>query len=111
MSAIPDKKYFRIGEVSGIAGVEAYVLRFWETEFKSIHPRRTSSGQRLYSQKDVQVILTIKHLLYEKKFTIEGAKKYLGASPQGLSKREESRFTLNQLEAALVEIKNLLTKV
>ena len=67
---LPDKFYFKVGEVSKITGVPAYVLRFWETEFKSIRPKRTSSGQRLYRKKDIQRLLTIKHLLYEKRFTI-----------------------------------------
>ena len=71
---LPDKLYFKVGEVSSIVGVPAYVLRFWESEFKKINPKRTSSGQRLYRKKDVELILWIKHLLYEKKFTIEGAK-------------------------------------
>ncbi len=74
---IPDKLYFRIGEVSRIAGVAPYVLRFWENEFRAIHPKRTDSGQRLYRKKDVEAVLTIKNLLYEKKFTIEGARRRL----------------------------------
>ncbi len=74
---IPDKQYFRIGEVSLITGVEAYVLRFWQTEFKEIRPKRTSSDQRLYRKSDIKLILKIKNLLHEKKYTIQGAKKYL----------------------------------
>ena len=65
---IPDKLYFKIGEVSEIVEVPAYVLRFWESEFKRISPKRTSSGQRLYRKRDVELILKIKHLLYNKKF-------------------------------------------
>ena len=74
---LPDKLYFRIGEVSNLTGLEAYVLRFWETEFKGINPKRTDSGQRLYRKEDVELIYQIKHLLHEKKFTIRGAKQYL----------------------------------
>jgi DNA-binding transcriptional MerR regulator len=74
---LPDKMYFRIGDVSHIAGVPTYVLRFWETEFKKIRPKRTPSGQRLYRRKDVELILKIRHLLYDKKFTIQGAKQHL----------------------------------
>ena len=106
-TTIPDKKYFRIGEVSEIAGLEAYVLRFWETEFKSINPKRTDAGQRLYSQKDVQLILTIKNLLYEEKFTIQGAKKHLSISASE-KKQRPNHLTLEQLKSELVEIKNLL---
>jgi len=74
---IPDKTYFRIGEVSALANVESYVLRFWETEFKGINPKRTPSGQRLYRRADVELIMEIKKLLHEKKYTIRGAKQYL----------------------------------
>ncbi|BBO91895.1 MerR family transcriptional regulator [Desulfosarcina ovata] len=76
-AAVPDKFYFKIGEVSDIAGVPSYVLRFWETEFKQIKPKRTEAGQRLYRRQDVVLILKIKQLLYEKKFTIEGARQHL----------------------------------
>jgi DNA-binding transcriptional MerR regulator len=71
---IPDKLFFRIGEVSQIVGVEAYVLRYWESEFKGLSPRKSSSGQRMFRRKDVELLLRIKHLLYDKKFTIEGAR-------------------------------------
>ncbi len=74
---IPDKFYFKIGEVSDIAGVAPYVLRFWETEFKQIKPKRTDAGQRLYRKQDVVLVLRIKHLLYHRKFTIEGARQHL----------------------------------
>ena len=74
---IPDKLYFRIGEVSKIAKLPTYVLRFWETEFSRMRPKRTSSGQRLYTRKDIDLILKIKNLLYEKKFTIQGARRHL----------------------------------
>ncbi|MDA3894619.1 MAG: MerR family transcriptional regulator [Desulfobacteraceae bacterium] len=73
----PDKLYFKIGEVTEITELAAYVLRFWESEFNIISPKRTESGQRLYRKVDVESILKIKYLLYEKKFTIEGAKKNL----------------------------------
>lgn len=76
---IPDKLFYRIGEVSRIAGVPASVLRFWEGEFPRIKPRRTDSGQRVYRRKDVELILTIKRLLYDEKFTIKGARKHLKA--------------------------------
>lgn len=72
---IPDKLYFRIGDVSRLAGVKAYVLRYWESEFPAIAPKKSGTGQRLYRRKDVEIILEIKHLLYEKRFTIEGARK------------------------------------
>jgi len=61
--------------VSKLAGVKPYVLRYWETEFSAIAPKKSGTGQRLYRRKDVELILEIKHLLYEKRFTIEGARK------------------------------------
>lgn len=74
---IPDKLYFRIGEVARLAAIKPYVLRFWETEFPSLGPKKTGTGHRLYRRKDVELVLEIKRLLYEKRFTIEGARKFL----------------------------------
>jgi DNA-binding transcriptional MerR regulator len=74
---IPDKLYFRIGEVSRLAGIKPYVLRFWETEFSTLGPKKSGKGHRLYRRKDVELVLEIKRLLYEKRFTIEGARKLL----------------------------------
>src|ERR1035438_1756406 len=74
---IPNKLYFRIGEVSRLAGIKPHVLRFWETEFPGIGPKKSGTGQRLYRRKDVELVLEIKRLLYEKRFTIEGARKFL----------------------------------
>jgi DNA-binding transcriptional MerR regulator len=75
--ALPDKLYFKVREVSAITGVAPYVLRYWETEFHQIRPKRTDAGQRLFRKRDVLQILEIKQLLYEKKYTIEGARRYL----------------------------------
>jgi DNA-binding transcriptional MerR regulator len=80
--AIPDKLFFRIGEVAQLVGVEAYVLRYWESEFPGLSPRKSSSGQRMFRRKDVELLLNIKHLLYDRKFTIEGARKALQAAPK-----------------------------
>jgi DNA-binding transcriptional MerR regulator len=78
MMQLPDdKRYFRIGEVSRIIGVEPYVLRYWESEFPQIRPPRADSNQRTYRRKDVETIMEIKRLLYEEKMTIEGARKRL----------------------------------
>jgi|SRR5215467_5941909 len=74
---IPDKLYFRIGEVAQLAGIKPYVLRFWETEFPFLGPKKSDTGHRLYRRKDVEVVLEIKRLLYEQRFTIEGARKLL----------------------------------
>ena len=77
VSEIPNKLYFRIGEVSDIVGVKPYVLRYWESEFPDIRPSKSKSGQRLYKRRDVELLLRIKQLLYEERFTINGARKRL----------------------------------
>jgi DNA-binding transcriptional MerR regulator len=74
---IPNKLYFRIGEAARIAGVKPYVLRFWETQFPALGPRKAGSGHRLYRRKDVELVLEIKNLLYGNRYTIEGARKFL----------------------------------
>jgi DNA-binding transcriptional MerR regulator len=94
---IPDKLFFRIGEVSQLVGVEAYVLRYWESEFPGLSPRKSSSGQRMFRRKDVELLLRIKHLLYGQKFTIEGARKALQEKPGPVSVKK------NTLQANLFE--------
>lgn len=74
--SIPDRMFFRIGEVADLVGVKAYVLRYWETEFSFLSPQKKSGDRRLYTKKDVETALLIKHLLYDKKFSIAGAKKH-----------------------------------
>src|SRR5579871_3967111 len=88
---IPDKLFFRIGEVSQLVGVEAYVLRYWESEFKGLSPKKSSSGQRMFRRKDVELLLEIKHLLYERKFTIEGARKALADGRRSVIKSTPER--------------------
>ena len=78
MVKIPDdRRYFRIGEASRLIGVEPYVLRYWESEFPQVRPRRADSRQRTYRKKDLEALLEIKRLLYEEKLTIQGARKRL----------------------------------
>ncbi len=77
----PEKLFYKIGEASRIVGVEPYVLRYWETEFPSLRPRKSKSGQRVYTRRDLDLILDIKLLLYEQKYTIDGARKRLGSVP------------------------------
>ena len=74
---IPEKPYFKIGEVAELAGVEPYVLRYWETEFRTIRPEKTKSNQRLYRRRDVEAVLQIKSLLYDEGYRIDGAKRRL----------------------------------
>jgi DNA-binding transcriptional MerR regulator len=79
---IPNKLYFRIGEVAKLAGIKPYVLRFWESEFSGLGPKKSGTGHRLYRRKDVELVLEIKRLLYEKRYTIEGARKMLDSRPK-----------------------------
>lgn len=83
---IPDKLYFRIGEVSKLAQVKPFVLRFWESEFPQLGPKKSGTGHRLYRRKDVEMVLEIKRLLYEERFTIEGARNFLAARNSGAAK-------------------------
>lgn len=72
---IPNRLYFRIGDVADLAGVKPYVLRYWESEFPIITPEKSPSGQRVYRRSDVETVLLIKHLLYTERYSIEGARK------------------------------------
>src|SRR6476646_1212861 len=76
---IPDKLYFRIGEVASLCHLPAYVLRFWESEFPQLKPVKSSTGQRMYRKRDVESVLHIKQLLYDQGFTISGARQQLRA--------------------------------
>ena len=83
---LPSKLYFRIGEVSKLTGLKQHVLRYWETEFPAVAPKKMGSNHRMYRRKDVESILEIKHLLYEKRYTIEGARKHISDKPKTVSK-------------------------
>jgi DNA-binding transcriptional MerR regulator len=114
---IPDKLYFKIGEVSELLGVEAYVLRYWESEFPVLSPKKSGTGHRLYRRKDVELLLRIKHLLYEKRFTIEGARQTLQSEakapkPKTVPKRLQAELfsedPLPEIRRELQEILQLL---
>lgn len=109
---IPDKTYFRIGEVSKILGVEPYVIRYWESEFKTVKPVRTRSDQRLYRRKDLEELTRIRDLLYRERFTIAGAKKKLSehrkderSTPTRMGK--DVRKTLGRIKEGLKEIRKM----
>jgi len=110
---IPDKTYFRIGEVSKILGVEPYVVRYWETEFKTVKPIRTKSEQRLYRQKDLEELALIRNLLYRDRFTIAGAKKKIQElhreTPEGGAADEQCREKLRSIKKELKAILDLLS--
>ena len=110
---VPDKRYFKIGEVSKLADVAPYVIRYWESEFEQITPKRAKSNQRLYRREDVLLILKIKRLLHGKGFTIAGARKLLEsdqeleaaqAQPEKPLKRTS---TTKRLEEIKIELKQL----
>ncbi len=82
-AAIPEKLFFKIGEVCDIAGVQAHVLRYWETEFPMLQPQKNRAGQRTYRRRDVETALRIKELLYDEQYTIAGAKKKLAVELRG----------------------------
>ena len=89
-STLPEKIYYKIGEVAEAAAVRTSVLRFWESEFAFLRPVKSSAGQRLYSKNEVDLVLQVKHLLYDEKFTIEGVKKRITA--KGKLINTEDRF-------------------
>jgi DNA-binding transcriptional MerR regulator len=105
---IPDKLYFRIGQVGEITGLPTSVIRFWETEFPKINPKRSPSGQRLYRKSDIELILKIKYLLYDRKFTILGAKKHLG-SVKSETEVSSAASTVDELREELISIRNILS--
>jgi DNA-binding transcriptional MerR regulator len=87
--AIPEKLFFKIGEVCELAGVQAHVLRYWETEFSMLAPQKNRAGQRTYRRRDVEMALRIKELLYDEQYTIAGAKKKLAHEMRGGAIRHE----------------------
>ncbi len=102
-TALPDKLFFRIGEVGRITGVKPYVLRYWETVFPRIRPQKTRSGQRLYRRKDVETVLLVKKLLWDQRFTIEGARKKLREVQGADAAEDELRAKRTDNRAAELE--------
>ncbi len=100
-SEIPNKLYFRIGEVSDLVGVKPYVLRYWESEFTDIKPSKSKSGQRLYKRRDVELLMRIRGLLYEERFTINGARRRLRewSKPAGANVESTLVTTPKQMQA------------
>jgi len=124
--AIPNKLFFKIGEVCEITDTQPYVLRYWESEFPALAPAKNSSGQRIYRRKDIETVLRIKQLLYDEGFTIAGAKKRLesemsgkGPTPQSMASQadpppsegdDRRRTVLFEVRDQLREILTLLDK-
>ena len=111
---IPDKLYFRIGEVSRLCGLPSYVLRFWESEFPQLKPPKSNTGQRTYREPDVENVLRIKRLLYEEGFTIAGARQQLRADakvkqkPLPFAMPPSGRSELRQVRQGLREVLGIL---
>lgn len=103
IASFPGKEYLSIGEVSQLAQLPPYVLRYWESEFKLLRPTRRDSGHRKYNRQDVETILKIKDLLHERRFTISGAKKFLIA--EGRRKPEQLKIELQESGAAVSLLK------
>lgn len=111
---IPDKLYFRIGEVSELADTKPYVLRYWETEFPSLKPGKSATGHRLYRRPDVEMVLEIKRLLYEQGFTIEGARKHLAGNSGAVAEAKSagsSSLNRSHVKAIKRELRGILTIV
>jgi DNA-binding transcriptional MerR regulator len=112
---IPEKLFFRIGEVSQIVGVEPHVLRYWESEFKGLSPKKSSSGQRMFRRKDVELLLEIKGLLYDRKFTVEGARRALSGRLVTGNGRKITKSAIGQVGLfstdALPEIRHELAEI
>jgi DNA-binding transcriptional MerR regulator len=106
---IAEKLYYRIGEVEQIAGVPAYVLRYWESEFKLLRPRKNPAGQRLYRPRDLELVQRIKTLLYDERLTLEGAKKRLIAESRKSSQQLDLGLREASYAAALKRIRDRLT--
>jgi DNA-binding transcriptional MerR regulator len=100
VSKIPNKLFFKIGEVCEITDTQPYVLRYWESEFPALAPAKNSSGQRIYRRRDIETVLRIKQLLYEEGFTIAGAKKRLETELGGKAATPQSQAAQIEAEAA-----------
>ena len=107
---IPDKFYFKIGEVSEILGVQPYVVRFWESEFR-LNPAKNSSKHRVYKRQELETLLEIKRLLYEERFTIEGAQKKLKEQVKDKSKQLNLTWEEKSHKALLQRVKKDLAKI
>jgi len=113
---VPDKLYFKIGEVASLLGVKPYVLRYWESEFSAIRPAKTRSKHRMYRQRDIAVLRQIQRLLYDERLTIEGAKKRLRTSVRRSNVKVRAskpdaglRSTLNRVKKEIESLRRILS--
>ncbi len=103
-----DRLFYKIGDISNIAALEPHVLRYWESEFSFLNPRKNKNGQRIYTRKDLELVLNIKNLLYKEKFTIAGVKKQYGEGSKG--KKTVSNQTIQGVKKRLKKILHILNK-
>ncbi len=108
---IPDKLYFRIGEVASLCRLPAYVLRFWETEFPQLKPVKSSTGQRMYRQRDVENVLRIRKLLYDQGFTIAGARQHLKAELKPAQRQDGLPFPKQRSADHLKKVRQGLQEI
>ena len=114
MEPIARKTYYSIGEVSDLTGLKAHVLRYWETQFDVLSPTKNRGGSRVYRMKEIETILLVKHLLYEKRFTIEGAKRELKEMRKGgkiakVSKIHAEPAVMASIKEGLTAVRDVLT--
>jgi DNA-binding transcriptional MerR regulator len=111
-AGIPDKLFFKIGEVARLTSLRPSVLRYWETEFSELQPHKSRTGQRLYSRKELDLVLDIKRLLYSEKLTIKGARRALAKRGKGKEKQEVSdENSTTDIMQVIEEVKDELKKI
>ncbi len=111
IKAVPDKMAFKIGEAADLLGIKQYVLRYWESEFDALKPKKSNHNQRMYSRRDVEVALMIKKLLYRDRFSIEGARKALRALKKKVKNEKNWESALHKFEDSKAELENLCQKL
>lgn len=111
IASIPDKLAFKIGEVAEIVDVKQYVLRYWESEFEALRPKKSRQNQRMYTRKDIENILLIKKLLYRDKFSIEGARRALKSLKQQVKETKQWDQVLDRYESAIENVQDLLSEI
>ncbi|QOX78953.1 MerR family transcriptional regulator [Trichlorobacter lovleyi] len=108
---IPDKTYFKIGEVARLADIKTSVLRYWETEFPFLNPEKSSAGQRLYTRQDIEMVQQIKQLLYQEKYTIEGVRKKFSPRKTASAKQAVPADSSHDLQAILRMVRQELLAI
>lgn len=111
METIPDKMAFKIGEAAEMVGVKQYVLRYWETEFDVLRPRKSKNGQRVYSRRDVETAMMIKKLLYNDRFSIEGARSALRQLKSNVKEEKNVRVMAKSQDLAVSKIRTLVEEI